>query len=81
MGAAEAASLLAAEVVPQVGLDQVVGPQTVPDMVDAAARIVGSTRFARLDLLPDPGFWSVIARQFSLNLPDPAAAVPGKDPS
>jgi hypothetical protein len=81
MGAAEAANLLAGEVVPQVGLDQVPGPQTVPEMIDAAVRIVSGTHFARLDLLPDPGFWPVIARQFSLNLPDPAAAVPGKDPS
>jgi hypothetical protein len=42
---------------------------------------VDGTQFARLDLLPDPGFWPVIARQFSLHLSDPAAAVPGKDPS
>nr|MEE4269328.1 hypothetical protein [Candidatus Krumholzibacteria bacterium] len=52
MGAAEAAGLLAAEIVPLVGLDQVPGPQTVPDMVEAAARIVAGTHFARLDLLP-----------------------------
>jgi hypothetical protein len=50
-------------------------------MVEAAARIVAGTHFARLDLLPDPGFWPVIARQFSLKLPASAAAAPGKDPS
>jgi hypothetical protein len=50
-------------------------------MVEAAARIVAGTHFARLDLLPDPGFWSVIARKFSLDLTDPATADPGEEPS
>jgi len=68
IGSAEAASILAGEIVPPVGLDEVPTPSTVPAMVDAAARIIDSVPASRLDLLPDPGFWPVIAREFNLDL-------------
>lgn len=68
VGGAEAGSILAAEVVPPVGLDQVPTPATVPAMVDQAARIVGAVPVVRLDLLPDPGFWDVIANEYDLQL-------------
>lgn len=68
LGSAEAGSLLAAEVVPPVGLDQVPGPATIPSMVEAAARIIDGVEVLRLDLLPDPGFWPVIAAHCGLSL-------------
>jgi hypothetical protein len=69
VGSAEAASILAGEIVPPVGLDEVPTPATVPAMVEAAARIIDSVPVSRLDLLPDPGFWPIIARQYNLDLP------------
>lgn len=68
LGAAEAGSILAAEVVPAVGLDEVPSTDTVPHMVDTAARIIAEVPVMRLDLLPDPGFWNVIAKEFSLTI-------------
>lgn len=68
LGAAEAGSILAAEVVPAVGLDEIPSADTIPRMVDAAARIIAEVPVLRLDLLPDPGFWNVIAKEFSLAL-------------
>lgn len=68
LGTAEAGSILAAEVVPAVGLDEIPSADTVPRMVDAAARIIAEVPVMRLDLLPDSGFWNVIAKEFSLAL-------------
>lgn len=65
---AEAASLIAAEVVPPVGLDQIPGPDTLPGMVDMAAGILENVPVYRLELLPDPGFWKVIGKKFDLGL-------------
>ncbi len=65
---AEAASLLAAEIVPPVGLDQIPGPQTLPWMVEFAAELVERVPIFRLELLPDPGFWNVIDQHFHLGL-------------
>lgn len=68
MDAAEAASLIAAEIVPPVGLDQIPGPETIPAMVDLAAGILEKVPVFRLELLPDPGFWTVIDQHFDLGL-------------
>lgn len=68
IGGAEAGSILAAEVVPPVGLAEVPTSQTVPDMVDTAARIIDKVPVVRLDFLPDPDFWSVIAKEYDLPL-------------
>jgi len=68
INSAEAATLLAAEVVPPVGLDQVPGPETVPAMVDSALAIIDKVPVYRLELLPDPGFWKVINEHFDLGL-------------
>ncbi|MCP4291034.1 MAG: hypothetical protein GY780_04260 [bacterium] len=66
--AAEAVTMIAAEVVPPVGLDQIPGPETVPQMVDLAAMIIEKVPVYRLELLPDPGFWKTINDFFSLDL-------------
>jgi hypothetical protein len=68
IGSAHAGSLLAAEVVPPVGLDQIPDSGTVPAMVDAAARLIAAVPVSRLDFLPDAGFWSVIAEHHGLAL-------------
>ncbi len=68
MNQAEAASFMAAEIVPPVGLDQVPGPDTVPAMVDLAAGVLEKVPVFRLELLPDPGFWTVIDKHFDLGL-------------
>lgn len=68
IGSAEAGSILAAEIVPMVSLDEVPGVNTVPDMVEVAAKVIGQTSVKRLNLLPDPGFWSVIAKKYNLAL-------------
>jgi len=68
MDKAEAASLIAAEVVPPVGLDQIPGSETIPAMVDMAAGILDRVPVFRLELLPDPGFWAVIDDHFKLGL-------------
>lgn len=68
---AEAASLLAAEVVPPVGLDQIPQTDTLPSMVEMAADLIEKVPVYRLELLPDPGFWAVINDHFELGLTDP----------
>ncbi len=65
---AEAATLLAAEVVPPVALNQIPGPETVPAMVDSALAIIEKVPVYRLELLPDSGFWEVINTHFDLGL-------------
>ncbi len=68
INSSEAATLLAAEVVPPVGLDQIPGPETVPAMVDSAVAIIEKVPVFRLELMPDPGFWNVISEHFDLGL-------------
>jgi len=63
---AAAAMALAAEIMPPVGLDQVPDNDTVPTMMDLAARMTDKVPVARLELLPDPGFWNIIGERFSL---------------
>lgn len=65
---AEATGLMAAEVVPPVGLDEIPGPPTLPTMVELAAGIIEKVPVYRLELLPDPGFWDVINQHFELGL-------------
>lgn len=65
---AEATTLLAAEVVPPVGLDAVVTKETVPAMVDHALALVRTVPVYRLECLPDKGFWKVIDQHFNLSL-------------
>ena len=66
VGSAEAGSILAAEIVPPVGLDQAPDQNTVPAMVESAARIIGQVPVQRLELKADPGFWPNIAREYGL---------------
>ena len=65
---AEAASHLAAEIVPFIGLEDTVSPDTVPQLVDAATRILEGVPVQRLNLLPDPDFWLVIADRYDLDI-------------
>lgn len=64
--AAEAAAILASEIVPPVGLDEVPDSETVGKMVDAAALIATKSRLKRLEFLPDAGFWKAIGEAFDL---------------
>lgn len=68
LGDAEAGSILAAEVVPAVGLNEMATPDTLLGMVDTAAQIIAEVPVMRLELLPDPGFWTVLAKEFGLNV-------------
>ncbi len=68
INSAEAVTMLAAEVVPPIGLDQIPGPETVPAMVDSAVAIIEKVPVFRLELKPDPGFWKVISEHFDLGL-------------
>jgi len=70
IGPAEAASALAAEIVPPVGLDELPTPDTLPAMVEYAARILEYTPVWRLEFLPDPGFWEILATEFNLEIGD-----------
>lgn len=62
----EATTTLAAEIVPPVGLDEIPGPRTLPDMVDAAGRVLRNVPVRCLEFRPDPGFWPLIHREFGL---------------
>lgn len=68
LGSAEAATALAAEIVPDVGLDQTTGPETIPQLIDQAADLLGRVPVHRLEFRPDSGFWATIAKKFNLNL-------------
>ncbi len=68
MDPAEAASHIAGEIVPPVGLDQIPGPNTLPEMVELAAGILEKVPVFQLEFLPDPGFWAVIDKHFDLGL-------------
>jgi hypothetical protein len=76
VGQAEATATIAGEIVPPVGLDELPGARTLAAMTDLAAQLVDRVEVARLELLPDPGFWRIIAERFSLATP--AGAGPAK---
>ena len=76
VGRAEAAAVVAGEIVPPVGLDEAPGPRTLGSMTDLAAQLVDQVEVLRLELLPDPGFWPIIAERFGLA--SPAGAGPAK---
>ncbi|MFT5233104.1 MAG: hypothetical protein ACI9UK_000911 [Candidatus Krumholzibacteriia bacterium] len=63
----EAVPALAAEIVPPVGLNEVVNSQTLPQMIDFAERLVEIPTLKRLEFLPDEGLWQTIAAEFKLN--------------
>ena len=65
--AAEAVAVLAGEIVPPVGLDELPGAVTLPAMVDAASAIAAETTLKVLRFRPDPGFWQPIAAAFGLS--------------
>ena len=69
VGPAEAAMALAGEIMPPVGLHELPNDATVPTMMDLAAELVDKVPVARLELLPDPGFWNVISERFGLAPP------------
>lgn len=63
-----AVTALAAEMVPPVGLDQVPGTDTLPQMVDLAEKLATKSELKCLEFLPDEGFWQVIAAEFDLKI-------------
>ncbi len=62
--AAEAVTRLGGEIVPFVGLDQVPGPQTLPEMIDAAGAVAAETTLKVMRFTPDSGFWPMLAARF-----------------
>ncbi|MBK7188684.1 MAG: hypothetical protein IPH86_08445 [bacterium] len=64
MPAAEAVTRLGGEIVPFVGLDQVPGPQTLTEMIDAAGAVAAETTLKVMRFTPDSGFWPVLAARF-----------------
>ncbi len=63
---AAAVAVLAGEIVPPVGLDEVPGPGTLPLMVDAAHAIAANTTLKFMRFTPDPGFWTMLSAAFGL---------------
>lgn len=61
-----AVAVLAGEIVPPVGLDEVPGPGTLPRMVDAAGAIAANTTLKVMRFTPDPGFWKTLEAAFGL---------------
>jgi hypothetical protein len=61
-----AVAVLAGEIVPPVGLDEIPGPDTLPRMVDAAQAIAANTTLKVLRFTPDPGFWKTLEGAFGL---------------
>ena len=61
---AQAATALAAEIVPPVGLASIPDETTLPAMVDSASRILQSVAVRCLEFRPDAGFWPVILKEF-----------------
>jgi hypothetical protein len=59
-------AVLAGEIVPPVGLDEIPGPDTLPRMVDAAQAIAANTTLKVLRFTPDPGFWKTLEGAFGL---------------
>lgn len=62
----EAVPALAAEIVPPVGLAELVTPETLPAMMDLAEMLASNTPLKFLEFLPDEGFWQEIASAFGL---------------
>lgn len=62
----EAVPALAAEIVPPVGLDELVSPETLPSMMDLAQELVKIPTVKCLEFLPDEGFWRTIEQEFDL---------------
>lgn len=52
---------LANEIIPPIGLDENLNPDTYIKMMDRAKDIFTQVPIYRLDFLPDPGFWDVIS--------------------
>ena len=73
----EAVAVLAGEIVPPVGLDEIPGPGTLPAMVDAARLMAADTTLKLLRFRPDAGFWQTLAAAFDL----PAGARPAGEPT
>jgi len=61
----EAVPALAAEIVPPLGLNEIVTPVTLPQMMDYAERLVQKPVLKCLEFLPDDGFWRTIDQEFS----------------
>ncbi|MBB6479623.1 hypothetical protein [Spirochaeta isovalerica] len=57
---AKAVKPLAGEIIPPIGLDEILDPMTFPSMMDRAAVICKNVPVYRLDFLPDSGFWDVL---------------------
>lgn len=76
VGSAEAVTVLAAEIVPAVGLDEVAVPETIPQLVEQAAALLDRVPVHRLAFQPDSGFWPLIVAKYDLN---PGLAEPDAD--
>jgi len=61
----DAVTTMAAELVPQLGLIDAINSQTIPILVDTAAKILDIVPVRTLEFQPDPGFWKVILNEFS----------------
>ncbi|MCB1182675.1 hypothetical protein KDM41_04520 [bacterium] len=59
-----AATTIAAEIAPPVGLAEAPDAGTLPAMLDMAAELVGQTSLKFLDFLPDEGFWRRIGEVY-----------------
>jgi len=66
VSSSEAVAVLAGEIVPPVGLDELPGATTLPSMVDAARLIARDTTLKYLRFRPDAGFWQTLAAGFGL---------------
>lgn len=64
---AEAVAVLAGEIVPPVGLDELPDATTLSAMVDAATAVARDSTLKVLRFRPDPGFWHPIAAAFGLS--------------
>ncbi len=62
----EAVTALAAEIVPPVGLNEIVTPDTLPQMIGLAETLATKSDLKFLEFLPDDGFWKVIAAAHGL---------------
>lgn len=51
---------LAKEIVPRIGLNELLTSATYIDMIDSATKLFEHVPLYRLDFLPDPGFWEKI---------------------
>lgn len=60
----EAVTTLAAELVPNIGLSEAITQQTIPYLVDTAAKILDIVPVRTLEFQPDPGFWDAILTEF-----------------